>query len=76
MTEEENYGELMLLEQKPLRRIWHKGELYYNIRDVINAFEIRAKKESKQLKQITPLLQLSLFDVSSLSNASSGNENG
>ncbi len=36
MLDEENH-ELALFEQKQLRRLWHEGEWYYSITDVITA---------------------------------------
>ena len=35
MPEEQNSSDLSIFEQKQLRRIWHKGEWYYSIIDVI-----------------------------------------
>jgi DNA-damage-inducible protein D len=35
MTKEEKDLELSLFEQRQLRRVWHKGEWYYSITDVI-----------------------------------------
>lgn len=35
MSEEQHGQDLSIFEQKQLRRIWHKGEWYYSIIDVI-----------------------------------------
>src|SRR5947209_1026842 len=35
MSDEEKSLDLALFEQKQLRRVWHKGEWYYSITDVI-----------------------------------------
>lgn len=36
MTKEEKNSKLALFEQKQIRRVWHKGEWYYSITDVIS----------------------------------------
>ena len=35
MPEEQNSSDLSIFEQKQLRRIWHKGEWYWSVIDVI-----------------------------------------
>jgi DNA-damage-inducible protein D len=37
MSEEQNNSDLSIFEQKKLRRVWHEGEWYYSIIDVIAA---------------------------------------
>jgi DNA-damage-inducible protein D len=36
MPEDQNSNDLTIFEQKQVRRIWHKGEWYYSITDVIS----------------------------------------